>query len=54
MPKYIIIGLGIPLLIVFSMSLWSKLNENTKNKVITAIFAFIAIIFVAILVLLFV
>jgi len=47
MPKYIILGLGVPLTIFFFMYLWSKLSENTKNRVLMLIFGlFLISIFV--------
>mgnify|MGYP001222382259 FL=1 len=52
MPKYILIGLGITLILFFTMHLWSKMSEKAKNKAIASIFGVIAIGFVALLVLL--
>jgi TM2 domain-containing membrane protein YozV len=46
MPKYILIGLGIPLIVFFIMYLWSKLSEKAKNRILTSIFGVIAISFV--------
>ena len=53
MPKYILIGLGITLIIFFTIHLWSKMSDKAKNRTISAIFGFIAIGFVLILGLLF-
>jgi|ETNmetMinimDraft_35_1059890.scaffolds.fasta_scaffold463417_2 TM2 domain-containing membrane protein YozV len=49
MPKYILIGLGIPLIVFLSMYLWSKLSEEAKNRAITSIFGIIAIAFVVLI-----
>ncbi len=38
MPKYILIGLGVPVLIFITMYLWSKLSENTKNRLLMIVF----------------
>ena len=38
MPKYIIIGLSVPIIILLTMYLWSKLTEISKNRVIMIIF----------------
>ena len=47
MPKYILIGLGVSIIVFFTMHLWSKMSEKAKNKAITSIFGVIAIGFVA-------
>ena len=52
MPKYLLIGLGVTLILFFTMHLWSKMSEKAKNKAIASIFGVIAIGFVALLVLL--
>ena len=49
MPKYILIGLGIPLIIFLTMYLWSKFSEESKNKAIASIFGIIAIAFVVLI-----
>ena len=49
MPKYILIGLGIPLIIFLTMYLWSKLSEEAKNRAIASIFGIIAIVFVVLI-----
>jgi len=47
MPKYIIIGLSVPIIIMVTMYLWSKLTEITKNRVLMIIFGiFLISIFV--------
>ena len=49
MPKYILIGLGVPVLIFITMYLWSKLSEEGKNRAIASIFGIIAIVFVVLI-----
>ena len=49
MPKYILIGLGIPIIVFLTMYLWSKLSEVAKNRTITSIFGIIAIAFVVLI-----
>ena len=49
MPKYVLIGLGIPLIVFLSMYLWSILSEEAKNRVIASIFGIIAIVFVVLI-----
>ena len=49
MPKYILIGIGIPIATFLIMYLWSKLSEKTKNKTVTSIFIIIAITFVVLI-----
>ena len=46
MPKYVLIGLAIPILLFLLMNLWSKISDKTKNKIIASIFGIIAIGFV--------
>ncbi len=47
MPKYIIIGLAIPITILLISYLWSKINEKTKNRILMIIFGlFLLSIFV--------
>ena len=46
MPKYVIIGLAIPILIFIIMNYWSKISDKTKNKIIALIFGIIAIGFI--------
>ena len=38
MPKYIIIGVGVPIIIFASMYLWSKIRDKTKNRILMIIF----------------
>ena len=52
MPKYILIGLGITIIIFFIMHFWSKISDKVKNKAIASIFGVIAIGFVTLLLLL--
>ena len=52
MPKYILIGLAVIIILFFTMHFWSKISEKAKNKAIASIFGVIAIVFVALLVLL--
>ena len=34
MPKYVIIGLAIPVLLFIIMHFWGKFNEKTKNRIV--------------------
>ena len=52
MPKYILIGLGIPIILFLIMHYWSQFTRKTKNKIIASIFGVIAIIFVVLIALL--
>jgi len=52
MPKYILIGLIVVVGTFLILNYWPKLNEITKNKVITSIFGVIAIGFVVLIALL--
>ena len=46
-PKYIIIGLAIPITILLISYLWSKTTEKTKNRILMIIFgSFLLSIFV--------
>ena len=38
MPKYILIGLGVPILIFIMIHFWSKFNDKTKNRILMIIF----------------
>ena len=49
MPKYVIIGLAIPILLFIIMNLWSKITDKTKNKIIASVFGIIAIGFVVLI-----
>ena len=49
MPKYVLIGLIVVLGTFLIMNYWPKLQEKTKNKIITSIFGLIAIGFVVII-----
>jgi len=46
MPKYLLIGLAIPILLFIIMNLWTKISDKTKNKIIASVFGIIAIGFV--------
>ena len=47
MPKYILLGLGVPLIIFLVMYFWSKIKEKTKNQILMIIFGlFLISIFV--------
>jgi len=50
MPKYIIIGLGVMLVLFFSMHFWGKLKDQTKNRALMIVFG---LFFISIFVLLF-
>ena len=54
MPKYILIGLGVIIIVYLIMNLWSKLSDKSKNKTIASIFGIIAITFIIVLGLLFI
>ena len=46
MPKYVILGLAIPVVLFLAMHYWSKFNDKTKNRIIALIFGIIALAFV--------
>ena len=46
MPKYVLIGLAIPVLLFVIMHYWSKFDKKTKNRVIASIFGIISVGFV--------
>ena len=47
MPKYIIIGLGIPIIVFLFMYLWSNISDQSKNRILISIFGiFLLSIFV--------
>ena len=52
MPKYILIGLIVVVGTFVVMNYWPKLQETTRNKIITSIFGVIAIGFVTLIALL--
>jgi len=52
MPKYILIGLMVVIGTFMIMNYWPKLQETTKNRIITSIFGIIAIGFVVLIALL--
>ncbi len=43
MPKYIIIGLGIPLIVFLAIYFWSNISEKTKNRFLILVFGFFLI-----------
>jgi len=49
MPKYILIGLIVVVGTFMVMNYWPKLQETTRNRVITSIFGVIAIAFVVLI-----
>ena len=49
MPKYVIIGLAIPIILFILMHYWGKISERTKNRLIALIFGFVAIAFVVLI-----
>jgi len=49
MPKYLLIGFIVVMGTFLIMNYWPKLQEKTKNKIITSIFGLIAIGFVVII-----
>ncbi len=52
MPKYILIGLAIPVILFITMHFWTKFTDKTKNKIIASIFGIIAIIITVLIALL--
>ena len=52
MPKYILIGLIVVVGTFVIMNYWPKLQETTRNRIISSIFGIIAIGFVALIALL--
>ena len=52
MPKYIMIGLVVVIGTFIIMNYWPKLQDTTRNKIITSIFGIIAIGFVVLIALL--
>ena len=46
MPKYVILGLAIPVILFLAMHYWSKFSDKTKNRIIALIFGIIALAFV--------
>ena len=49
MPKYILLGIGVTLVLFFGMHYWSKISDKSKNKIIMSIFGIIGIGFVLVL-----
>jgi|TARA_B100000929_G_C15129972_1_gene290883 hypothetical protein len=52
MPKYILIGLLVVIGTFMIMNYWPKLQETTRNRIITLIFGILAIAFVVLIALL--
>jgi len=47
MPKYLIIGLAIPIIIYLTMNYWTKITDLTKKRILLVIFGiFLISIFV--------
>ena len=49
MPKYLLIGFIVVIGTFLIMNYWPKLQETTKNKIISSIFGLIAIGFVVLI-----
>ena len=49
MPKYLLIGLIVVILVFLIMNNWVKLQETTKNKIIASIFGIISIGFIVLI-----
>ena len=52
MPKYILIGIGISLIIFLVINLWTKLSGKIKSRTVATIFGVIAIAFAVLIALL--
>tara|TARA_Y100001970_G_scaffold288148_1_gene414621 strand:+ start:2570 stop:2734 length:165 start_codon:yes stop_codon:yes gene_type:complete len=52
MPKYVLLGLAIPVLLFLIMHYWTKLPDKAKNRIIALVFGIIAIGFVILIALL--
>ena len=52
MPKYIVIGLAIPIIIFLAMNYWSKITELTKKRILLVIFGIFLISILVLLILL--
>ncbi len=50
--KLILIGLGIIIGLILTINYWSRLNGDTKNKIVKSIFGLIALVIVVLLILL--
>ena len=53
MPKYILIGLAVPIIIFLTMYFWSKLSEKVKTRFLIVLSGILIIGFIAVLILLF-
>ena len=49
MPKYILLGLSVPIIVFLTMYLWSKLSEKFKTRLIIIVSGIIIIGFILIL-----
>ena len=49
MPKYVLIGLIVVIGTFLIMNYWPKLQETTKNRIVSSIFGLIAIGFVVLI-----
>ena len=50
--KFILIASAITIALLFIINYWSKLNGDTKNKIVKSIFGLIALVIVVLLILL--
>ena len=50
--KFILIALAITIALLLIINYWSKLNVDTKNKIVKSIFGLIALVIVVLLILL--
>ena len=49
MPKYILLGLSVPIIVFLTMYLWSKLSEKFKTRLIIIVSGIIIVGFILIL-----
>ena len=49
MPKYILLGLSVPIIVFLTMYFWSKLSEKSKTRLIIIVSGVIIIGFILIL-----
>ena len=52
MPKYIVIGLAIPIIIFLAMNYWSKITDLAKKRILLVIFGIFLISIFVLLILL--
>ena len=50
--KFVLIALAITIALLLIINYWSKLNDDTKNKIVKSIFGLIALVIVVLLILL--